>query len=280
MESVDIVLLRRWQMSVPHHLAALGLKLYEVKSGAMAVPAHRHETAYFCMLLDGDFENDYGSALLPFDTSLNVFHPAGTVHTSIVGARGAHLLTVETTSDWIARAEAHGRVPAGPAPLARAESRAGRQLLRELRQAQPCSLLAIEGLVLELLAGVLRAPRAPCDSPVWLERARELLHGEYAQPWTLADLAARLGAEPTRLSTAFRRRFGHGVGDYLRGLRVRHVKEALPGDAALADIALSAGFADQAHCTRVFKRFTGTTPGQARRALRRHGKSALEEAVD
>lgn len=55
------------------------------------------------------------------------------------------------------------------------------------------------------------------------------------------------------------------IGDYVHRLRVRYASEALrrPG-ARLADVAADAGFADQSHMTRVFKRVTGVTPGDFR----------------
>jgi AraC-like DNA-binding protein len=36
----------------------------------------------------------------------------------------------------------------------------------------------------------------------------------------------------------------------------------------LADVALAAGFADESHMTRVFKRVTGETPGECREGVR------------
>jgi len=141
-------------------------------------------------------------------------------------------------------------------------------LLRELRQPAPCSLLAIEGLALELLAGAVRPAGAQADKPAWLERAHELVVETFAQPLTLGGVAASVGAEPARLSTAFRRRFGQSLGEYVRTLRVEYVRAALATDRPLADIACAAGFADQAHCTRIFKRRTGLTPGAYRTAIR------------
>ena len=51
--------------------------------------------------------------------------------------------------------------------------------------------------------------------------------------------------------------------------RLRRVEEMLAdGDLALTQIAAEAGFADQAHFTRVFRRFYGLTPAAWRRARR------------
>jgi len=41
--------------------------------------------------------------------------------------------------------------------------------------------------------------------------------------------------------------------------------------ATLASLALAAGFADQSHFTRAFKRHTGLTPNAYRRSTRRRG---------
>jgi AraC-like DNA-binding protein len=40
------------------------------------------------------------------------------------------------------------------------------------------------------------------------------------------------------------------------------------GDDSLADLAISAGFSDQSHLTRIFKQQTGNTPARYRSARR------------
>jgi AraC family transcriptional regulator len=58
------------------------------------------------------------------------------------------------------------------------------------------------------------------------------------------------------------------IGDYVQRLRVRWASAELcrPG-ARLADVAAAAGFADQSHLTRVFKRVTGATPSAFRKGI-------------
>ena len=57
-----------------------------------------------------------------------------------------------------------------------------------------------------------------------------------------------------------------------RGRRLRVERARLliqEGASDLASVALEAGFADQSHFTRVFRRLVGTTPGEYRRSARR-----------
>jgi AraC-like DNA-binding protein len=48
---------------------------------------------------------------------------------------------------------------------------------------------------------------------------------------------------------------------------VRAVRSLLATNTSLAEAAVDAGFADQAHLTRVFRSIMGATPGQYRAAL-------------
>jgi AraC family transcriptional regulator len=115
--------------------------------------------------------------------------------------------------------------------------------------------------------GARRRTAAP---PAWLPPLLERLREERAVGWTLAALAAEMGVGPEELSSAFRRHQGETVGEHLRRLRVELVCERLAADpdSSLSDLAALAGFADQSHLTRVFRRLTGTTPGAFQAGVR------------
>ena len=81
----------------------------------------------------------------------------------------------------------------------------------------------------------------------------------------LVELAGAVGVHPTHLARVFRAHYGVSVGEYGRRLKVeRAAKEVARSDTPLNVIALRAGFADQSHFTRVFKRYVGTTPARFR----------------
>lgn len=266
---VDRSLLDAWELRVERQLELAGLRAWRIGVPAdLRVPAHEHEEAFFCALASGSFESGYARKSIAFDPSLAVFHPAGTVHTSNAGGRGADIVTLEATPGWLKRLDGLAALPSGPVVVG-AEDGCWlmRRLARELSMLLPCSALVVEGLALELLAAATRT-QPTRERPRWLGRVLERLHEEPGARLTVRDLAVEVGVAPTRLSTEFRRHTGRTVGGYRRALQVetvmRRLRDPRSGAEPLSSIALDAGFADQAHCTRVFKGITGTTPGRFR----------------
>jgi AraC family transcriptional regulator len=124
-------------------------------------------------------------------------------------------------------------------------------------------MLTIEGLVLEMLATVGRMKEIKEQSgPPWFSRAMDLLNAEFRNNLKVQDIANELGVHPFHLSRVFRNVHRQTIGEYVQKLRVTYAcKELVIPDNDLATVALSAGFADQSHFTRVFKNITGVTPG-------------------
>ena len=78
---------------------------------------------------------------------------------------------------------------------------------------------------------------------------------------TADDLAAAAGCSRFAAYRAFRQAFGLSPSDYQRQLRVQAARRLLSAGVAPASAAAEAGFADQAHLTRWFRRYYGVTPG-------------------
>jgi len=98
------------------------------------------------------------------------------------------------------------------------------------------------------------------------QRVREFLDGNYASPVTGAELAAAAGRSRYAAYRAFHAVHGLAPSDYQRQLRLRAVRQWLAQGMPLADAAAAAGFADQAHLTRWFRRCYGITPAAFARA--------------
>lgn len=116
-----------------------------------------------------------------------------------------------------------------------------------------------------------RTPMSDMSTPFdrnLVERARAAIHDGHPAAGGLFGLADLVGASPYRLSRAFPRELGVSVTRYRNRVRVGRVLDRLHrGDACLAEIATSLGFADQAHLTRMVRDHVGQTPAVLRRTL-------------
>ena len=143
-------------------------------------------------------------------------------------------------------------------------------LFAELHSQDASAPLAIEGLILELLAAIGRTEASPPLSPrpAWLDGALEELRARFREPLPVHEVAATAGVTPSHFARVLWRHEGHTPSVYLRRLRVEWAKvQLLRTDRPLAAIAIDAGFADQSHFTRAFARLEGTTPGRFRSRL-------------
>jgi len=235
------------------------------------IPKHSHERAYVKLVLAGTYPETYENRTRQCRPSAVMFHPAGELHSEHFGSDGGrtfsvefgpryHRLIRETSALLLDRpAEFEG----GPVAW-----RAFR-LYDEFQISDPFSLLAVEGLVLELIATAARstlsgAGRSP---PGWLGRAMEMLRTRFAGALTLAAVAGEVGVHPVHLARAFRRHVRCSVGEYVRRVRIDYACQQLSGSQrSLAEIALAAGFADQSHFSRTFKRLTGLPPAAFRKS--------------
>ncbi len=226
-----------------------------------ALREHVHETAYFAFLPHGAYWEEIGRRRIEHRPGTIVFHPAALPHRDEIGAGGGAFLCIEVEEELLARLDGKAR------PVQPVVSQGGRmavlarRLHVELRAGDACAGLAMEGLCLELVAEVGRLGRLVDKvRPAWLDRTVERLRHGFHNPPSLVALADAEGIHPVRLARTFRRFFGQSVGEYVQSLRVAHVSDRLADpEVDLADLALAAGFFDQSHLTRVFKRHTSRT---------------------
>ena len=97
-----------------------------------------------------------------------------------------------------------------------------------------------------------------------LQLAADFIHAHCTQELSLDDIAAHAGLSASYLFRAFKKQYGMTPHAYLVNRRVQYAQEQLKRGVSIADAAVEAGFADQAHLQRVFKRLLSATPGQYR----------------
>ena len=115
--------------------------------------------------------------------------------------------------------------------------------------------------------GVHRRSRANAESDARLNRAIRFFDQRFAERVTIPAVARVAGLSPKHFAEVFRSTMGCTPHQYLVRCRLRRARQliALEGHRrSLTEIAVVAGFFDQAHLTRHFQRAFGQSPGQWR----------------
>jgi AraC family transcriptional regulator len=247
-----------------------GLTLAEtVYPADLVIPRHEHANPFFCLMLEGcSTQSCAGMTWTNRPATLMIF-PAGVAHANRWHNSSGRVLHVEFAPSWLQHLSSGSTVLDHPAnyesgpPVWLAQ-----RLFQEHRRNDDVSPLAAEGLALELLAecsrGSAELPRV--RPPAWLDRVNQLLHDCLAQNLSLEEIAAVAGVSADHLARSFRRCHGCTIGEHVRRLRVEFACRRLAvSETPLAQVALDAGFADQSHLTKVFKRYMGVTPAAFRK---------------
>lgn len=126
-----------------------------------------------------------------------------------------------------------------------------------------------EGLFLAALVKLIErhgagepAPRALGDERGPVQRTLDLMRANFAADLGIDELAACAGLSPFHFARAFRRATGLPPHAYLTQLRLDRARARLAAGTSASEAALAAGFYDQSHLTKHFKRAYGITPGQ------------------
>ncbi|WP_411388185.1 AraC family ligand binding domain-containing protein [Pseudomonas sp. MPB23] len=101
-----------------------------------------------------------------------------------------------------------------------------------------------------------------------LERAAEYIREHCTQALRLEDICLAAELSPSYLIRAFKHYYGLTPHAFLVNQRIQFARAQLRQGELIADVALAAGFADQAHFQRAFKQHFAATPGQYREVLK------------
>ena len=234
-------------------------------------PAHVHDRPLFCVVLDGSYEEVNLGRTHQCTASTMLFHAAHEEHLERFGGAGGRSLIVEIEPAWYERVR---EVAPGGVHTVACDGGglrlSGAKLYREFGSEDEASPLIIEGLMLELIGEFMRL-RKPTGArpPRWLNDVHDYIRANYTRRLTLELIGRAANAHPVHVAQTFRRFHQCTIGEYLRRLRVDFAcRELSTSDQPMSDIALAAGFSDQSHFNRSFKRELGMSPTQYRDANR------------
>jgi AraC family transcriptional regulator len=236
--------------------------------GGLELAPHEHEYVSYGVVLEGSLDVRLASGTHVCGEGTVESKPAGERHGNRFGRDGARVLVIEPTATSKEMLRPVARC--FDVPLCFGDLCAlslARRIASELRSGDSAAPLAIEGLVLELLASSIRQTSRPPPGarPPWLDRARDMLHERFREPLRTHAVAAAAGVHPAYLARVFRAHFGHTMGSYVRELRLAWAADQLAhSQCSVAAVAFEAGFSDQSSFTHAFRDWAGTTPGAFR----------------
>ena len=238
-----------------------------------SLPRHWHDVPTICHVVHGRFVEYRRGHTLECRTGVTHLMPAGELHWNSFRWGDTRGVRIDIDPARLADHPSLAQALTGPLQVnGGTPAQLVARVLAEMRVADDASPLAIEGLLLELVASLARTARAAragdasetAEAPL-LRRARELLDEESGVAHSLSSVALQVGVHPVTLARAWRRAYGCSLGESLRAIRIERAARALvESGQSLVEIAQAAGFYDQSHFTHAFRRQTGETPGAYR----------------
>lgn len=253
---------RAWRPGVPGVA-----EVFHARFVSHAYPAHTHDTWTLLIVDDGairyDLEQHHHGAVGATVTLLppHVPHDGRSATQGGFRKRVLYLDTTVLPTDLIGAAASQPEL-ADPRLRDRI-SRLHRSLLPDGDPLESESRLA---LVASRLCTHLRpaAGTHPFIARTLADRFRDLLDSRVVQGITLREASTVLGASPGHLVRSFTAAFGLPPHLYLTGRRVDRARKLLLTGQPAAEVAVAAGFHDQPHMIRHFRRHLGATPSHWR----------------
>jgi AraC-like DNA-binding protein len=254
-----------------------GVEFLEAWFQGPAYHKHRHDTYAICLTTSGVLAFDYrGTGEISTPGQVVVLHP-DEIHDGHAGTEaGFGYRQVYVEPALIFEAVQVLRGPACSLPFVRIPVVMNAKLSEAITGAfegarEP---LAIDSLVVQVAEGLLDADPSCKHVPIprhldvaALQRARQFLDAEKTRVVRSAELEAVTGLTRYDLARQFRLMCGTSPYRYLLMRRLDVAREQIARRRPLGEVALDAGFADQAHFSRKFKAAFGLTPARYR-ALR------------
>ena len=246
------------------------MELLQAWFEGQAFSRHRHDTYAIGLTEAGVQAFDYrGRVERSLRGEVVVLHP-DEPHDGRAGAEGGfgyRIVYVEPARIAEAVHAVTGR--SSPLPFVRVPVTHNRTLARAVTAAFRCGQepLALDALILRFAEGLLegdpnampaRPPRRHLDHAA-LDRARAFLDSRRTVVRS-GELEAITGLSRYDLARQFRVQYATSPYRYSLMRRLDFARAQLCEGAPLADVALSSGFADQAHFTRMFRAAYGLTP--------------------
>jgi len=248
--------------------SANGIERAEVHLAACAFEPHRHDTYAIGITTAGVQTFRYrGSRRVCLPGQLHVLHP-DELHDGAAGTdEGFGYRILYIPPDLVRDALGGAELPfvadpvQAPIPATRRIASLLIDIAEPINELTSAEIAAAVADSLVSLSGKARHRQARIDLTA-VQLVREYLTVHACEPTPASTLEQVAGIDRFTIARHFRWAFGTSPDRYRTLRRLAVARAAIEGGRSLARTAAEAGFADQSHMTRQFKRTYGLTPGR------------------
>jgi AraC-like DNA-binding protein len=244
---------------VHRHLRSFtGAHIRRIVDRSNAVVAeHAHDWPVLSIFVIGGYTNSTELDQAFITGSSAILYRAGAAHQNNIGPTGFEQIEIEFDPAWL------GRQLLAATPVSRWIGGWAARASREL--ARTCAADSDEATVRAAVRRFIDAGRhhAPRPRPSWVDWIDNRLRHDPSVK--ISHLAEALGRHPSYLGAAYRVATGETAAETSARVRIERAAKLLrESDTAPAIIAAAAGFCDQSHMIRTFRRVLGRTPAEVR----------------
>ncbi len=232
---------------------------------------HYHENAYFAFIQKGgSLERRKKENIQCYPGQL-LYYNDQEAHKNEQYQRGSKNICLELQNDWFTHNRIDKEHLEGAFNIRNSVIKSYfTKIINETIINDDCSCIAVEGLLLQIFAEMIRDKNNIPVLPAWLQTVRSFLNDNWDKKITIAEMAKLVNVHPITISKEFPKFFNCSFGHYIRKIRLERSLELLrKSNLSLDDIAQDCLFYDSSHYINTFKSFYGMTPASYRKVLSR-----------
>jgi len=227
----------------------------------ICVPEHAHDWPVLSLFVIGSYlnETEIGERFISGPSA--VFYRAGAAHRNTIAAVGFEQIEIEFDPTWLGL----GLLPTVPVM----RWIGGRTGAEARHLVHTCEAESSETRLRMALQRFLQSANSQpkCESAGWVGTFMRRLRENTTLK--ISDLAREVGRNPSWIGSAYQHATGEGLRETAARFRVERATCLLrETDQPYASIALEAGFCDQSHMNRTFRRMLRRTPAAVRQDRR------------
>lgn len=247
--------------------SARGIERLEARLHGWGFSPHRHDTYGIGITLSGVQTFRYrGAQRYCRAGQCHILHPDEVHDGSAATDIGASYRIVYIDPSLIQRAVGGRSLPFVPDPILNLTPEQRRILSQawnmneEIDAFAEADIITAAAKVLLTAAGMAESTVARSVPIAALQRVRDRLTADPTRPSRAEELERIAGLDRWTLAREFRAAFGTSPRRFRTMRQLDLARQSISRGTSLADAAFAAGFADQSHMSRMFKRAYGITP--------------------